>query len=159
MHWNLDITVYSTDKLGNRIHRRAIPFTDNDCCNTCFFSFLDSICVYLWGSAVYRHPWKANLKKENQFFVFFTVRIADISKRQTKSTFVQTRFEYFKDFSRNLGSPSWMFKTPHSSIRSKERFNWWWQKPKTCCSPEIYLILRALYFWSKFWFPCRFRAL
>ncbi len=49
MHRNLDITaVYSTDKLGNRIHRRAIPFTDNDCCNTCFvfLSWIPSVFTY-----------------------------------------------------------------------------------------------------------------
>jgi hypothetical protein len=46
-------------------------------------------------------PLESQFEKRKPVFVFFTVRIggiADILKRQTKSSFVKTCFEYLQDF-------------------------------------------------------------
>jgi hypothetical protein len=75
MQWNLDITVYSTNKLGNRINRRAIPFQIMTAVTPVFFFFPGfHLCLPMGVSSLQavRHPWKANLKKENQFLFFYS---------------------------------------------------------------------------------------
>lgn len=98
-------------------------------CNTCFFFFPGfHLCLPIGGQqSTEQTPLESQFEKRKPVFVFLQFELQIFQNDKRSLLLFKHVLNIYRTSHDNLGSPSWMFKTPHSCIRSKERFNWWFQ--------------------------------